>query len=61
MMVNDKIYEACSAKKKRDTTCIPVDKKDLNSHNIRAIAEVNLRMYNLSIQRQQFRSDRCLL
>ena len=52
IMVNDKIYEACSTKKKRDDiTCIPVDKKDLNSHNFRAIAEANLRMYNISIQR----------
>ena len=51
-MVNDKIYEACSTKKKRDDiTCIPVDKKDLNSHNFRAITEANLRMYNISIQR----------
>ena len=52
IMVNDKIYEACSTKKKcDDITCIPVDKKDLNSHNFRAIAEANLRMYNISIQR----------
>ena len=52
MIVNDKISEACcSVKTKRDITCIPVDKKDLNSHNFRAIAEANLRMYNLYIQR----------
>ena len=50
-VVNNKIYNACSYKKNDQRTRIPEDKKHLNSHNFRAIANANLRMYDISLQR----------
>ena len=52
-VVNEKIYKACSVKKKRKVVVIPEDKKHLTSNNLHAIAKANLNMYVLLIQSQR--------
>ena len=53
ILINDKLYDACrrDTRKRVNRTHIPPDKVNLTSHNFRAIAEANLNMYILSIQR----------
>ena len=50
--LNEQLYDVCCAKRKeRKNVVIPNDKRCLTSSNFRAIAEANLQMYSLSIQR----------
>ena len=49
--LNEHLYELCSSKRNRQKMMIPEDKRCLSSSNFRAIAEANLQMYSLSIQR----------
>ena len=49
--VSNKIYESCREKKKHNRARIPDDRQHLSSHNFRAIADANLQMYVLSLQR----------
>jgi hypothetical protein len=51
ILMNDKLYEACNRKYKRKIKHVPEEKKHLTSHNFHAIADANLRMYTLSLQR----------
>ena len=50
--INDRIYKSCSVRRKeRNVIRIPETKKNLQSWNFRAIADANIKMYNVSIQR----------
>ena len=51
LALNDDIYDVCSKRKCIATSRIPENKLNLNSHRFRAIADINLHMYSLSIQR----------